>query len=532
MIKQKNIIALIIIIFFIVSFLIPILTLFKMGFVNDGFTLEYLTATFNDAAFQNAMLASIFTSLATAIISLTLSLILVVFMKYTRINKLVKKIVEFLILLPMLLPSISFGFALIYLFGNNGLLMNVFNTSIIDVYDYQGVILGLVIYTIGPTYLMVNNSFNYLNGNLYYVSDILRNKKLDIMKSVIFPAIKSGLISSFFIAFTLSFTDYGIPMSLNYNTASKYLYNITLGSYPNFSQGSIVAIFLLIVPLIIYIFVEIFIKKENSGEEITPLPVKKSLTRDIVTSFLTLCWLNVIIGMFAIIIIVPFVTSWPYDLSFSFDSWLRVLQKENVGRIIFNTARLALLTVIFGTILTFLSAYLVTKTNSKLNKIIDTLSIIPNIIPGMTLGLAYLLIAKNFDESSTIIFLVLINVVYFFTSPYLLFKNALERLNPNLEKTSIVFGYSWFKTLVKVIIPNLKNTLKEVVCYLIIHSFTTISAIVFISSIATETLSLTIKRLEYFADFRGIFTMSLVILVINIIVVTFRDIKLKKITNK
>lgn len=528
MIKNKRIITFLLIVFFIFSILIPLVSLLKMGFIDGGFTLDYLFETIKDPAFGNAIKASLFTSFVTAFLAVVLSIILVVFMKYTRVPKIIKKIVEFLILMPMLIPSISFGFALIYLFGNNGMFNTIFGTSFINVYNHQGVILGLLIYTIAPTYLMINNSFNYINGDLYYVSDTLRHSKLDIIKSVIFPAIKSGLISSFFVSFTLSFTDYGIPMSLNYETASKYLYNVTLGSNPNFAQGSIVALALLIFPLVTYLFVEIFVKKNNSSEEISILPIKNSRVRDIIISFFTLLWLLVILSVFLLIVLVPFIKSWPYDLSFTFSAWLDVAKKYDILTLVFNTAKLAGLTLIFGTIITFSSAYLVTKTDSKLNKVIDTFALVPNIVPGMTLGMGYLLIFKNFDDSLTLGFLTVMTIIHFFTSPYLLFKNALERLNPNLEKVAETFGYNWFQVIYKVIIPNLKSTLKEVVCYLIINSFTTISAIVFISNIASETLSLAVKRLEYFADFRGIFTVSLIILIINMLVVFFRDYRLKK----
>ncbi|MEG1189728.1 MAG: ABC transporter permease subunit, partial [Cetobacterium sp.] len=112
---------------------------------------------------------------------------------------------------------------------------------------------------------------------------------------------------------------------------------------------------------------------------------------------------------------------------------------------------------------------------------------------------------------------------------YLLFKNSLEKINDNLEDISYVLGDSYFKTVIKIIIPNLKGPFVDIMSYLFISSFTTMSALIFVSTYKVQTLSLSIKSLEQNNQFNLIFALSIVILFINLIVNNFKNYYHKKI---
>ena len=59
----------------------------------------------------------------------------------------------------------------------------------------------------------------------------------------------------FVLSFILSFTDFGIPASIGgtYNVVATQLYQEMLGSIPNFNNGAVIAI-LMLVPALFSVF--------------------------------------------------------------------------------------------------------------------------------------------------------------------------------------------------------------------------------------------------------------------------------------
>ena len=53
---------------------------------------------------------------------------------------------------------------------------------------------------------------------------------------------------AFVLSFILSFTDFGIPASVGgtYNVVATQLYQVMLGSIPDFNNGAVIAVFMLI----------------------------------------------------------------------------------------------------------------------------------------------------------------------------------------------------------------------------------------------------------------------------------------------
>jgi len=141
---------------------------------------------------------------------------------------------------------------------------------------------------------------------------------------------------------------------------------------------------------------------------------------------------------------------------------------------------------------------------------------ITNSVPGMVLGLAYLLLFNGSDLKGTFIIIILCNIVHFFTTPYLMAKNSLSKLNPAWETTGELMGDTWFGTIVRVIIPNSMATIVEMFGYYFINTMVTISAVIFLVTARTAVVTSKIKELQHFANFNEIFVLSILIFITNI----------------
>lgn len=161
---------------------------------------------------------------------------------------------------------------------------------------------------------------------------------------------------------------------------------------------------------------------------------------------------------------------------------------------------------------------------------IDVFSMVTNTVPGMVLGLAYLLLFNNSDLKGTFFIIIICNIVHFFTTPYLMAKNSLSKMNPSWEITGELMGDTWIHTIIRVIIPNSISTLVEMFGYYFINSMVTISAVIFLVTARTSVVTSKIKELQHFANFNEIFVLSILIFLTNIAMKIFSTFLHKKLS--
>lgn len=159
-----------------------------------------------------------------------------------------------------------------------------------------------------------------------------------------------------------------------------------------------------------------------------------------------------------------------------------------------------------------------TSFNKKITKSIDVFSMVTNSVPGMVLGLAYLIFFNNSDIKGTFAIIVICNIIHLFTTPYLMAKNSFSKMNSAWETTGELMGDTWIKTIIRVIVPNSISTIIEMFSYYFINSMVTISAIIFLVSARTSVITSRIKELQHFEDYNEIFILSILIFLTNIII--------------
>lgn len=148
---------------------------------------------------------------------------------------------------------------------------------------------------------------------------------------------------------------------------------------------------------------------------------------------------------------------------------------------------------------------------------LEGISLITNTIPGMVLGIAFLLAFKGTVIQNTLFILIICNIIHYFSTPYLMLKNSLSKMNASWEQTARLMGDTWMKTVLRVVTPNTFSALLEVFCYYFVNAMVTVSAVIFLAGSRTMIITAKIKKLQHFAKFNEIFVLSLFILATNLL---------------
>ena len=139
-------------------------------------------------------------------------------------------------------------------------------------------------------------------------------------------------------------------------------------------------------------------------------------------------------------------------------------------------------------------------------------------IPGLVLGLSYVIFFKSSPIYGTIFIVGFANAVHFFASPYLMMYNTLGKVNPDLEAVGKTLGIKRIRIITDVLIPKVRFTMYEMVVYFFVNSMMTISAVSLLAPPAPQPLAVMISRAESQIDIGKAATVSLMILVINFII--------------
>ena len=510
-------------VFFAGFLAVPMISVLVRSFTGNGeaASLAHYVEVLTGRGFLKALGNSFVVSISSALLATVLAFILAYTIHYTNVGKRYKWLISKAAILPMLLPTITYGFAIIYSFGKQGLLTKLFGRQLFDIYGFNGLLLGYVVYTLPIAFTLINNAMGYIDKRFMIVSRLMGDSPLQTFRMTIVIPLMGTLATSFIQTFFLCFTDFGIPASVGgrYEVVASVLYEEMLGSIPNFGNGAVVAL-VMIIPSVVSITVLHILEKYNVRyNKISPIELKKGVKRDVVFSVLSGAILVCALSMFVVMFITPFIEEWPYRMNFTMEHVQAVFEDRQLYGVYVNSVMVALVTALVGTLIAYGGALVTARStvSGKLKKVIDSIALVTNTIPGMVIGLAYLFVFAGTPLQNTFPIIIICNIVHYFSTPYLMMKNSLSKMNASWETTAMLMGDSWVKTIMRVVTPNALSTLLEVFSYYFVNAMVTVSAVIFIAGARTMVITTKIQELQYFNEFNEIFVLSLLILFTNLI---------------
>ncbi len=510
-------------VFFAGFLAVPMISVLVKSFTGNGeaASLSHYVEVLTGRGFLRALGNSIVISVCSALLATVLAFILAYTIHYTNTGKRYKWLISKAAILPMLLPTITYGFAIIYSFGKQGLLTQFFGRQLFDIYGFNGLLLGYVVYTLPISFTLIDNAMGYIDKRFMIVSRLMGDSPLQTFRMTILIPLLGTLATSFIQTFFLCFTDFGIPASVGgqYEVVASVLYTEMLGSVPNFGNGAVVAL-VMIIPSVVSITVLHILEKYNVRyNKISPIELKRGVKRDVVFSVLSGLIIVCSLSMFIVMFVTPFIEEWPYRMNFTMEHVQAVFEDRQLYGVYINSVMVAVITALAGTLISYGGALVTARStvSAKLKKVLDSIALVTNTIPGMVIGLAYLFVFTGTPLQNTFPIIIICNIVHYFSTPYLMMKNSLSKMNASWETTAMLMGDNWLKTIVRVVTPNALSTLLEVFSYYFVNAMVTVSAVIFIAGARTMVITTKIQELQYFNEFNEIFVLSLLILFTNLI---------------
>ena len=437
-----------------------------------------------------------------------------------------KTIFRSISLIPLLAPSLLSAISLIYWFGNQGVLKDAMQAMGIDqIYGAPGVVMAECFAVFPHVLMILVTALTLADARLYEAADALGTSAQRKFFTITLPGAKYGLISASLVSFTLVMTDFGIPKVIggNFNMMATDIFKLVIGQQ-DFSRGSVVAL-LLLSPAVLSFAVDRYVSARQtamlSARAVAFLP-QPDARHDLLMMSFCIFIACLMLAMLGMAIFASFASFWPYNLAPSLNHYKLGLIDGEVGEGFVNSLKMATGTAFFGTLLVFVTAYLLEKTKGMnlVRTPLQLLAVIPMAVPGLVLGLGYIFFFNMPSNPlhgmyQSMALLTLCTIVHFYTTGHLTATTALKSLDAEFESVSASLKVPFYKTFWRVTLPICTPAMVDIARYFFINAMTTISAVVFLYSPETKVASIAILNLDEAGDIGAAAAMAVLIALIS-----------------
>ena len=449
--------------------IIPILTVFSSFFEDTSNYYQVLKDTFLVEYIFNSIFLLFSVLLLTFLIG-TGSAYLVSFYEFPLSN-----FFKWGLILSFAVPPYIYAYSLTAFFENYGtaytILKNLFgdgnyNQNIPKFDGLFGVILSISFSLYAYVYILARASFLYQSQNIIELGKNLGFTKLKTLYSIILPSARPSIIAGLSLVAMETLAEFGAVDFFSINTLTTGIYNSWI-AFDDLAFANRLSFFLLLFIFALFI-IENFSRKKakyhfNSRGGFKQ---KQKIKLEGKKSFLAFLFC---FSVFFLSFLFPLSQMMYWTLKFPENLFeLQVLD------LLKNTLYLVSLSSLVLIIFALISNYGNRVTKNKVLNVLSTLSISGYAIPGVILAVAYITFIAWFDENvikslgffsikkifiGSIIGLVLVYFVRFYSLAYNGIKSGYEKINIAVDESAYLLGYSKRKTFMNIHVPFLRNSL-------------------------------------------------------------------------
>lgn len=407
----------------------------------------------------------------------------------TRLDVPGKRILHYLMIVPIISPPFVSAVSILFLFGFNGLITRqLLGLQDFSIYGFHGVVWSQV-FTFAPI------AYLSLRGVLASISPTLEDAALNIGASrwqvfwkVTFPLSLPGVASAFLIVFIESMADFGNPLVLAgaaFPMLAPQAYLEITGSF-NLARGAMLSVILLIPSITAFAIQRYWIA---SRQYVTVTGKPTASTSKIVSTrvkwllyALVLVFAALVLMFYGVIFVGAFTQVWGFNYTPTLDHFAYVF---DVGfKTVTDTLIIAIITTPISGLLGMLIAFLVVRRVFPGKRALEFGSILSYAVPGTVVGIGYVLAFNGppFVLTGTLLILVLCFVFRYVPVGIQSGTAILRQIDPSIEEAAQNLGASALTTFRKVTLPLIAPAFFSALVYAFVRAMTAISAAIFLVS--------------------------------------------------
>ena len=496
-----TVLGLVLLLLFVIFFIYPCIRLLWEAFYTEktGFTMKAFTKFFSKKYYYSTILNSFKVSAAVMAISLLLGIPFSYFFSFYRLKG--RKVLFVLALLCTMSAPFIGAYSWIMLLGRSGAITKLLESvgiKIGSIYGFGGILLVQSLKLFPLVVIYMNGAFQDIDNSLLEASANLGCTGLKRFFKVIMGLTMPTILAAALIVFMRAFADFGTPALIGegYKTFPVLIYDSFLsevGADYNFASAvSVMAIILTAVVFLVQKFATSRFKFTINSLH----PIQKKEAKGVKGFFMhAYCYLLIAVALLPQFYII-FDSFRDYkgqvaQDTYSLSNYQNAIRKL-LGRSIKNTLVISILALVVIVIIAVIIAYLVVRRPSGMSHTVDTISMLPYIMPGAVIGIALIIAfnTKYFSLTGTMAIMVIALAIRRMPYTSRSATATMMQIPISTEEAAISLGASKIKTFIKVTVPQMTSGIVSGAILSFVSIITEMSSGIFLYNNSTITLTL------------------------------------------
>ena len=495
-----KIVSLLVLGLYLLFLIYPLISLlYNAFFANGVFNLEQFKKFFSQSYYIKSIFNSLKVSGLATLLTLVIGIPLAYFYQMYDIKG--KTILQVIIILCSMSAPFIGAYSWIMLLGRSGIITKfiekILPIRMPSIYGFNGILLVLALQLFPLVFLYVSGALKNIDNSLLEASENMGCSGTKRFFKIVIPLCMPTIIAATLMVFMRAFADFGTPLLIGegYQTFPVVIYNsyfAETGSDHNF--GAAISVIAIIITAIIFL-----IQKYINSKFTFTMNAMHSIERKQLSGIKSVlvhlyCWFIVSLAFMPqlYVIYTSFLkTSGKLFMpGYSLDSYRFAF--THLTRAIPNTFLIGGFALLLVILLAILIAYLVVRRNNAINKVIDTLSMVPYIIPGSVVGIALVMafnkkpLALAGTATIMIVALVIRRIPYTIRSS----TATLQQIPMSIEEAAISLGSSKLKAFFRITVPMMANGILSGAIMSWVTIITELSTAIILYNLKTITLTL------------------------------------------
>ena len=482
----------------------PMVSLLRSSVINDDgqFTWEFFQRFFDRKTYYGTLANSFKVAAAVTAASLIVGILFSYF--YSLFDLKGKAFLQTMAILACMSPPVIGAYSWIQMFGRGGIFTKMIRTAfgfrLPDIYGFGGIVIVISCELFPLVFLYINGALKNIDNSLIEASSGLGCNSFKRFFKVILPLCMPPILAAGLLVFMRAFADFSTPLLIGkgYQTFPVLIYNSFVGETSRSQNfASAVSVVGIIVTGLIFLVQKLANSKFNfTMNALHSIEVRKAKPLYSIVMHV-FCYFIVLVAMLP-----QFFVAWQsfreckggvFQDGYSFQSYIDAFDKV-IKRSLPNTFSIGIIALVLVVFMAILIAYLVVRRRNTLNNVIDTLSMLPYIIPGAVVGIA-LVVSFNREPivlTGTAVIMIIALIIR--RLPYTIRSSVaiLQQIPMSIEEAAISLGCSKLKAFFIITVPMMTGGIMSGAIISWITIITELSTAIVLYSVKTETMTLTV----------------------------------------
>lgn len=368
-------------------------------------------------------------------------------------------IVQILIIVSYISPPFIGAYAWIQLLGRSGVITkwinDTFQLQFDGIYGFAGIVLVLTLQSFPLIFIYISGALKNLDNSLIEAAESLGYSGVQRVIKIVVPLIAPTILASSLLVFMRVIADFGTPMLIGegYRTIPVLIYTqfmSEVGGDAGFA-AALASIFI-IVTIALFLVQRVIARQYSySMSALRPMETKKSTGLKNLLSHVAVYGVTLLAILPQLVVVytsfLETIGGQVYTGKFSLQNYENILFNRDLSMIL-NTYQLGLIAIVVIVILGILIAYLTVRKRNKVTSLLDTVSMLPFVIPGSVLAMALIFAFGEAPLYLTGTSLIMVLAFVIRRMPYTVRSSTaiVSQISPSMEEAAISLGASERRT--------------------------------------------------------------------------------------